>query len=88
MKFPLYFIAAVVIISNTMFVAGTKCQDEVAAAGPNPMPGQFVPQCDVYGNFISPQCSGSTGYCYCVNTITGAHTGASAGPGKPLACNR
>ncbi|XP_044040266.1 ladderlectin-like isoform X5 [Siniperca chuatsi] len=33
--------------------------------------GAFVPQCDADGNFLPQQCSGSTGYCWCVNVITG-----------------
>ncbi|XP_029283126.1 galactose-specific lectin nattectin [Cottoperca gobio] len=33
--------------------------------------GGFVPHCDVYGNFLPKQCSGSTGFCWCVNVITG-----------------
>ncbi|XP_068426971.1 uncharacterized protein [Clinocottus analis] len=37
----------------------------------HPLIGTFVPQCDEYGNFLPQQCSGSTGYCWCVDTITG-----------------
>ncbi|XP_034470938.1 galactose-specific lectin nattectin-like [Hippoglossus hippoglossus] len=33
--------------------------------------GSFCPQCDAYGNFLPQQCWGSTGYCWCVNVITG-----------------
>ncbi|KAE8279493.1 Nidogen-2 [Larimichthys crocea] len=33
--------------------------------------GAFVPQCDMNGNFLPQQCSGSTGYCWCVNILTG-----------------
>ncbi|XP_061566068.1 ladderlectin [Cololabis saira] len=33
--------------------------------------GAFCPECDAYGNFLPLQCSGSTGYCWCVDTITG-----------------
>uniref|UniRef100_A0A8D0CUN4 Thyroglobulin type-1 domain-containing protein n=1 Tax=Sander lucioperca TaxID=283035 RepID=A0A8D0CUN4_SANLU len=33
--------------------------------------GEFIPQCDGNGNFLPQQCSGSTGYCWCVNIITG-----------------
>ncbi|XP_078132722.1 equistatin-like [Sander vitreus] len=35
------------------------------------VPGHFVPKCDANGNFLPQQCSGSTGYCWCVNVITG-----------------
>ncbi|KAF7650350.1 hypothetical protein LDENG_00127230 [Lucifuga dentata] len=33
--------------------------------------GVYVPQCDVYGNFLPQQCWGSAGSCWCVNVITG-----------------
>ncbi|XP_023804692.1 agglutinin-like protein 5 isoform X11 [Oryzias latipes] len=33
--------------------------------------GSFCPQCAADGNFLPRQCSGSTGYCWCVNVITG-----------------
>ncbi|XP_045921077.1 galactose-specific lectin nattectin-like [Micropterus dolomieu] len=33
--------------------------------------GEFVPQCNDDGNFLPQQCSGSTGYCWCVNVFTG-----------------
>ncbi|XP_041840567.1 galactose-specific lectin nattectin [Melanotaenia boesemani] len=33
--------------------------------------GAFCPQCDDHGNFLPKQCSGSTGYCWCVDVITG-----------------
>ncbi|XP_054457742.1 regenerating islet-derived protein 3-alpha isoform X2 [Anoplopoma fimbria] len=33
--------------------------------------GAFVPQCDHNGNFLPQQCWASTGYCWCVNVITG-----------------
>ncbi|KAE8279492.1 H-2 class II histocompatibility antigen gamma chain Ia antigen-associated invariant chain [Larimichthys crocea] len=36
--------------------------------------GAFVPQCDMNGNFLPQQCSGSTGYCWCVNILTGQET--------------
>ncbi|KAM3590630.1 uncharacterized protein V6R79_013224 [Siganus canaliculatus] len=31
----------------------------------------FMPQCDGYGNFLPQQCSGATGFCWCVDVITG-----------------
>ncbi|XP_028420668.1 neurocan core protein [Perca flavescens] len=37
----------------------------------NSVIGEFVPQCDANGNFLPQQCWVSTGYCWCVNVITG-----------------
>ncbi|XP_026225559.1 ladderlectin [Anabas testudineus] len=33
--------------------------------------GAFCPQCDADGYFLPKQCWGSTGYCWCVDTMTG-----------------
>nr|XP_004572353.1 uncharacterized protein LOC101466519 [Maylandia zebra] len=33
--------------------------------------GSFCPKCDDNGNFLPRQCSGSTGYCWCVDIMTG-----------------
>uniref|UniRef100_H2LJ69 Thyroglobulin type-1 domain-containing protein n=1 Tax=Oryzias latipes TaxID=8090 RepID=H2LJ69_ORYLA len=33
--------------------------------------GAQCPQCAADGNFLPRQCSGSTGYCWCVNVTTG-----------------
>ena len=40
--------------------------------------GVYVPQCDENGNYLSVQCHGSTGYCWCVNTDNGWPTSAGA----------
>ncbi|XP_053272230.1 ladderlectin [Pleuronectes platessa] len=50
--------------------------------------GSFCPQCDATGNFLPQQCWGSTGYCWCVNVITGVETpGTQTGPGvEPGEC--
>uniref|UniRef100_A0A3Q1JN64 Thyroglobulin type-1 domain-containing protein n=1 Tax=Anabas testudineus TaxID=64144 RepID=A0A3Q1JN64_ANATE len=33
--------------------------------------GTFCPQCDANGNFLPRQCWASTGYCWCVDVISG-----------------
>jgi len=68
----------------------TSCQSQYlqATAGP-PLIGAFIPQCDKNGAFNAMQCSGSTGYCWCVDTATGKKiTGTEKGPGSPgtLSC--
>lgn len=36
-----------------------------------PLVGQVIPSCNDNGDYESTQCSGSTGYCWCVNELTG-----------------
>jgi hypothetical protein len=37
--------------------------------------GGYVPQCDERGDFISTQCNGGTGYCWCVETVSATRVG-------------
>ncbi|GFY37236.1 u24-ctenitoxin-Pn1a [Trichonephila inaurata madagascariensis] len=37
--------------------------------------GNFIPQCETDGTYKKTQCNGSTGYCYCVNLMTGEKKG-------------
>ncbi|GFQ94414.1 uncharacterized protein TNCT_239571 [Trichonephila clavata] len=37
--------------------------------------GNFIPQCETDGTYKKRQCNGSTGYCYCVNPMTGEKKG-------------
>lgn len=58
---------------------------------PVPVPiGMFVPQCDASGNFLPQQCSGSTGYCWCVDVLTGEKIpGTETPPGViPVSCGK
>ncbi|XP_018535865.1 ladderlectin-like [Lates calcarifer] len=50
--------------------------------------GAFCPQCDAKGNYRPQQCSGSTGYCWCVNVVTGVEIpNTRTPPGtKPVDC--
>ena len=43
------------------------CEKHVSRVG-EPMPGLYVPQCDVTGQYQHKQCHGSTGYCWCVDS--------------------
>ena len=40
--------------------------------------GSFIPQCSEEGLFSRLQCHGSTGYCWCVDELTGEEIGNSA----------
>ncbi|KAJ6664672.1 hypothetical protein lerEdw1_006245 [Lerista edwardsae] len=69
----------------------TKClreQEEIVAyrpRGPRPI-GQFIPQCDVYGNYLPTQCHSSSGYCWCVDRDGNEIDGTRTGPGIQPPC--
>ncbi|KAF7253583.1 Nidogen-1 [Varanus komodoensis] len=69
----------------------TKCQQEreqilaLNSRGPRPL-GQFIPECDVYGNYLPTQCHGSTGYCWCVDKDGNEIDGTRSGPGIQPPC--
>lgn len=56
--------------------SGGPCGVQVQAAAQ--MPGAYVPQCDEQGGFMPVQCSGSTGFCWCVDATGTEMTGTSA----------
>ncbi|KAL9548120.1 hypothetical protein MBANPS3_005843 [Mucor bainieri] len=58
----------------------TKCQVEREQAINLHVIGNFIPQCQPDGSYRPRQCYGSTGYCVCVNTITGAAISEAVGP--------
>lgn len=69
----------------------TKClreQEEIVGYGPRgPRPiGQFIPQCDVYGNYLPTQCHPSSGYCWCVDRDGNEIDGTRTGPGIQPPC--
>jgi len=71
-----------------IFLGLTICQQQRAQAlqaGPGGLQpvGRFVPECDVTGNFLSVQCWGSVGYCWCVNPATGDEIGGTRVRGRP-----
>uniref|UniRef100_A0A669DIP4 Thyroglobulin type-1 domain-containing protein n=1 Tax=Oreochromis niloticus TaxID=8128 RepID=A0A669DIP4_ORENI len=46
--------------------------------------GSFCPMCDGDGNFLPRQCWGSTGYCWCVDIMTGKKIqNTTTPPGTP-----
>ncbi|KAM4690530.1 nidogen-2 [Rhinophrynus dorsalis] len=52
-------------------------------SGTRPLVGQFVPECDMEGNYTPLQCHGSTGHCWCVNKLGEEIQGTRIGPGNP-----
>ncbi|XP_048341715.1 nidogen-1 [Sphaerodactylus townsendi] len=69
----------------------TKCQYEqeqvltFGLRGARPV-GQFIPQCDVYGNYLPTQCHSSSGYCWCVDRDGNEIDGTRTGPGIQPPC--
>ncbi|XP_053155988.1 nidogen-1 isoform X2 [Hemicordylus capensis] len=69
----------------------TRCQHEqeqsmsLAPRGPRPV-GHFIPQCDIYGNYLPTQCHSSTGYCWCVDRDGNEIDGTRTGPGIQPPC--
>ncbi|XP_076878389.1 saxiphilin-like [Brachyhypopomus gauderio] len=61
----------------------TKCEQERDSAIAKGMPGVFIPECDADGNYKPVQCSGSTGYCWCVNNMGQQIAGTNTPPGQP-----
>ncbi|KAM4771433.1 nidogen-1 [Rhinophrynus dorsalis] len=53
--------------------------------GPRPS-GQYVPQCDEYGNYTPQQCHASSGYCWCVDKNGNELNGTRTGPGVRPPC--
>ncbi|XP_076877152.1 thyroglobulin-like [Brachyhypopomus gauderio] len=61
----------------------TKCEQERDSAMAQHLTGVFIPQCDADGNYKPVQCSGSTGYCWCVNSLGQEVAGTKSPPGRP-----
>lgn len=52
-----------------------------------PLIGQYVPQCEVDGDYSAVQCHASTGHCWCVVRESGEEingTRVRPGEGKPI----
>ncbi|KAM7375351.1 hypothetical protein PAMA_014447 [Pampus argenteus] len=72
----------------------TQCEhhrDNVQGSSPegHPVVGVYVPQCDADGQYLSQQCHGSTGQCWCVNSHGQEKAGTRNPPGAaPIDCDR
>ncbi|XP_027866982.1 nidogen-2 isoform X6 [Xiphophorus couchianus] len=54
-----------------------------------PVAGVFVPRCDAQGQFVSQQCHGSTGHCWCVDSSGQERAGSRTAPGaSPVDCRK
>uniref|UniRef100_A0A3P8W1Q3 Nidogen 2 n=1 Tax=Cynoglossus semilaevis TaxID=244447 RepID=A0A3P8W1Q3_CYNSE len=66
----------------------THCEhhrDSVQTTSPEGFPiiGAFVPECDSEGQYLSQQCHGSTGHCWCVDSTGEERAGTRTPPGTP-----
>ncbi|XP_017292795.1 nidogen-2 isoform X3 [Kryptolebias marmoratus] len=64
----------------------TQCEhhrDSVQTTSPDgqPLVGAYIPQCDEHGHYQSQQCHGSTGHCWCVDSIGQERAGTRTPPG-------
>uniref|UniRef100_A0A3P9NL64 Nidogen 2 n=1 Tax=Poecilia reticulata TaxID=8081 RepID=A0A3P9NL64_POERE len=72
----------------------THCEhhrDGVQTTGPDGLPllGVYVPQCDENGLYVSQQCHGSTGHCWCVDSSGQERAGTRTAPGAtPADCRK
>ncbi|XP_037534042.1 nidogen-1 [Nematolebias whitei] len=53
---------------------------------PRPPVGQYIPECDVNGDYVPTQCHGSTGYCWCVDRHGLEIDGTRSAPGSRPMC--
>uniref|UniRef100_A0AAZ3S2B4 Thyroglobulin type-1 domain-containing protein n=1 Tax=Oncorhynchus tshawytscha TaxID=74940 RepID=A0AAZ3S2B4_ONCTS len=66
---------------NGMIRPKTPCEIARENALKNVRPGVYVPTCDNDGQYKPEQCSGSTGYCWCVNSSGQKIPGTESPPG-------
>uniref|UniRef100_A0A3Q2CM74 Nidogen 2a (osteonidogen) n=1 Tax=Cyprinodon variegatus TaxID=28743 RepID=A0A3Q2CM74_CYPVA len=65
----------------------TRCEhhrDGVQNSGSDGLPpiGAYIPQCDENGQYLPEQCHGSTGHCWCVDSIGQERLGTRTPPGS------
>uniref|UniRef100_A0A8C7MMI2 Thyroglobulin type-1 domain-containing protein n=1 Tax=Oncorhynchus kisutch TaxID=8019 RepID=A0A8C7MMI2_ONCKI len=64
----------------------TPCERARDAAINGPI-GAYIPTCDAAGQYTPKQCSGSTGYCWCVTSTGQKIPGTETPPGTaPIKC--
>ncbi|XP_014012288.1 equistatin-like [Salmo salar] len=82
-------ILTIILLVSTAFALGDAmirpCEDARDAAKHGP-PGAYVPTCDDNGQYTPEQCSGSTGYCWCVTSYGQKIQGTETPPGTAINC--
>nr|XP_029529998.1 equistatin-like [Oncorhynchus nerka] len=88
-------ILTTILLVSTAFALGdgmirpkTPCEIARDTAMKKVRPGVYVPTCDNDGQYKPEQCSGSTGYCWCVNSSGQKIPGTDTPPGTaPIICS-
>ncbi|XP_070973655.1 equistatin-like [Oncorhynchus clarkii lewisi] len=82
----------IILLVSTAFALGdatirpmTPCERARYAATHGPI-GAYIPTCDTAGRYTPKQCSGSTGYCWCVTTTGQKIQGTDTPPGTAINC--
>ncbi|XP_045556577.1 equistatin-like [Salmo salar] len=85
-------ILTIILLVSTAFALGdatlrpmTPCERARYAATHGPI-GAYIPTCDAAGRYTPKQCSGSTGYCWCVTTTGQKIQGTETPPGTAINC--
>ncbi|XP_038840780.1 saxiphilin-like [Salvelinus namaycush] len=85
-------IFTIILLVSTAFALGdatirpkTPCERARDAALNGPI-GAFIPTCDAAGQYTPEQCSGSTGYCWCVTRTGQKIPGTETPPGTATNC--
>uniref|UniRef100_A0A8C7G0R5 Thyroglobulin type-1 domain-containing protein n=1 Tax=Oncorhynchus kisutch TaxID=8019 RepID=A0A8C7G0R5_ONCKI len=85
-------ILTIILLVSTAFALGdgtkgpkTPCEDARDAVTHGPI-GAYTPTCDAAGRYTPEQCSGSTGYCWCVNSSGQKIPGTETPPGTASNC--
>ncbi|XP_031647504.1 saxiphilin-like [Oncorhynchus kisutch] len=86
-------ILTIILLVSTAFALGdgtkgpkTPCEDARDAVTHGPI-GAYTPTCDAAGRYTPEQCSGSTGYCWCVNSSGQKIQGTETPPGTVINCS-
>ncbi|XP_035623869.1 nidogen-2-like [Oncorhynchus keta] len=84
----------IILLVSTAFALGdatirpmTPCERARYAATHGPI-GAYIPTCDAAGRYTPKQCSGSTGYFWCVTTTGQKIQGTDTPPGTAINCSR
>ncbi|XP_055954035.1 testican-1-like [Argiope bruennichi] len=74
----LLFITLTLVVIAQIVQGDSDCENQrnkVLGDLKKGMFGEFIPSCDADGNYKKAQCNAYTGYCFCVDPMTGKQIG-------------